>query len=510
MAPKAPRTAFFRASRAGGREGLDVARFGTPVPAAGEGAGLFGEWRWDPATSQLDARVDRHGLFSLFYSGSGETIALSPSPIQLIATGVSPEPDYRALALFYMIGWFIEEDTPFRDIKVLPANGRLRWRPGQLSVTGGLEVVPERSITVDAAIDGYIDLFRVAVKRCAEAGTPKLVVPLSGGRDSRHLMLEAVALGHRPDHCVSLDAAHAGVDPDAACAVEIARAVGVRHHSLEALRSPFRDQGRVLMLTHLCSDEHAQFVTLARYLEQQRCSVLDGLGGGVLSRNRGLTNRPMHRLMRAGKWEEATDVMVSGLDRLTGTTVAERIGPQPEVARRVDEARAYFASMMKRYADAADPSTMIHFAARTRREIALVPAALFHDVEAVFCPYLDPSLVDFCLSLPFEVTANDFHDAVIAREFPEYRAVPYHNDVEGRWGRPSVLLKLRMLAEGVASARARGTAAMLPEAVDQARMLVDRKHRQLVVSRTHRRTMQAITDATAAGRLLRSMHVSAS
>ena len=485
--------------------GIERASFGSKIINSETDSGIFGEWKWDPRSHELHARIDPFGLFSLFYYCADDVCMLSPSPVKLIAEGANPGLDQRALAVFYMIGWFIENDTPFRHIKVLPPNGQLTWRPGNLAINGAEKVWPEKNISRPKAIEEYIDHFRSAVKVCCEAADGKIVQPLSGGRDSRHILLEMIRIGRTPDHCVTMDKSNSGLDPDAECAKQIARAVDVQQVILERPSSPFRDQFRVLLLTHLCSDESAHFLPLARYLEGQDCAALDGLGGDVLSRNRGFTNQELHDLLRAGNWQAAIDNVVAGMDRITGTTVHERIGPQPGITRCLAEARDFLAASLNKYEGAADPYTQFLFWTRTRREIALIPASILGNVKFVYCPYLDPGLVEFAASLPFDATKDGkFHDAVIEREFPEYSNVPFHDALDANWGRPSIGRKLRELIEGVGAAAAIGTGALMVEPFNQVRMLVDRKHKSLNPFRSHRKSLAALGSPASTKRYMRA------
>ena len=63
---------------------------------------------------------------------------------------------------------------------------------------------------------------------------------------------------------------------------------------------------------------------------------------------------------------------------------------------------------------------------RTRREINFVPTGILSAAPAVFCPYLDPDFVAFCVSLPYEITKDQqLHNDAIARAYPDFTHVPF-------------------------------------------------------------------------------------
>ncbi|HZO32460.1 MAG TPA: asparagine synthetase B family protein, partial [Chloroflexota bacterium] len=178
--------------------------------------GVFAWWRWDG--SALRAANDRYGMQPLFYARDGEGIALSSSLPRLLLEGAPADLDEAALAVFLRTGYFVGEDTAFRAIRALPPNARLEWSGGRLHVSGGLPLPPRQTMTRDEAIDAYIPLFREAVRRRLPAegpGEPELVMPLSGGRDSRHILLELLLLGCRPAFCLTVRHHLPRVDQDA-------------------------------------------------------------------------------------------------------------------------------------------------------------------------------------------------------------------------------------------------------------------------------------------------------
>ncbi len=233
--------------------------------------GVFATWRWDGST--LLAGNDRYGLQPLFYAVDGDGIALSPSLPRLLLEGAPADLDDAALAVFLRTGYFVGEDTAFRSIRALPPNARLTWSGGKLRITGGLPLPLPREMTRDEAVDAYIPLFREAVRRrlpTGAPGAPELVMPLSGGRDSRHILLELVALGCRPGFCLTVRHHLPRVDQDAQFAAELAEALGLPQVVLDQTEPRLLAEQRKNLRTSFCSDEGTAFLALGDYLETHR------------------------------------------------------------------------------------------------------------------------------------------------------------------------------------------------------------------------------------------------
>ncbi|MDR7559059.1 MAG: asparagine synthetase B family protein, partial [Armatimonadota bacterium] len=227
----------------------------------GAADGIFGAWRADE--NGVEVRNDRYGCYPLYYFANAQEIAVSPFVMTLLACGAPRELDDEGLAVFVRTMFFLGEHTPFRHIRALPPGCRLRWSGGALQVSGGMVNATERTISRDAAIDTFIDLFAQSVGRRA-AGLGPLIVPLSGGRDSRHILLELLRQGHTPDCCITTHQFPPTPDHDVAIASEVARTAGVRHVIVRLPVFPVRGELAKNLWLGLGTEEHAQFLPVMR------------------------------------------------------------------------------------------------------------------------------------------------------------------------------------------------------------------------------------------------------
>lgn len=414
--------------------GLATASFGTRAPGrvAGTAQGIHARWHWDGTV--LSAEVDPYGFYSLYYCVEGNRVRVSPSVLQLAALGCDLTKDHRALTVFHRLGFFINDDTPFKNIKVLPAGGKLTWRSGKVTVEARERKYKELDITRSQAIDGYIDLFRQSISRTLKAWDGPIVSPLSGGRDSRHIMVELAHQGRKPDACITFQHGGDAWNAEVKAARAICEAVGVRHDVLGHVRSRQADILRAIVKTELCADEHAQMIPLHDYYLDRPAAAYDGIGGDVLSGDvlsRGdETDRMAVGWARAGDFRRIAKHMIDGHGRVISATADPRGAADLYSPGADEEALDYVAEAIAKHADAPNPIQVFFIMNRTRREISFVARGVLSSAGAVFSPYIDEDLADFCFSLPWEVSnmrEKTFHDEVTDRAYPEFAHVPFEN-----------------------------------------------------------------------------------
>jgi asparagine synthase (glutamine-hydrolysing) len=435
-----------------GRSGVIVRGTAHRVWGGPGGPVGYAAWHWDG--EQLEACTDRFGFRPLFYWAHRGGIAISSSLVKLLALGAPAELDEAAVAVFLRLGFFLGEDTPFRAVRVLPPNGRLRWAGGSLRLTGGYPAVRHCDLPRGDAVDAYIAAVRGAIRGSlpVENGC---VVPLSGGRDSRHILLELCAAGAPPDACVTLRNYPPRGALDLALAETVARAVGVRHIVLEEDPSRVRSELRKNLETHFCADEHAWFLPLADLVRGRWSTVYDGIAGDVLSAGHRLDPQRLE-LMRSGHFEALADLLFDeGHVRFLSHRAARRFDRTLATERLVAE--------LERHVDAPNPVGSFFFWNRTRREIALVPFGLLDGVGRVVTPFLHPEVYDLVASFPAHLFLDRrFHTDAIRRAHPRYAAIPFDTELMASGPRAEVGAAgdhfrrlLREIAAYVAAARDR-------------------------------------------------------
>jgi asparagine synthase (glutamine-hydrolysing) len=386
-----------------------------PSDTGGPDDGVFASWKWDGR--RLTVENDRYGFCPLFYYSRGNEFGISPNLVRLLEEGAPLEIDREAVAVFLHLGFFIGNQTPFRHIKAVPPNRSFTW-DGALHVEEVRHVGSHLQISRGEAIETYEQMFRAAIaRRLPRSGD--FALPLSGGRDSRHILLELCEMGCRPQCCITTSK-YGACDNDVEIARLLTRSLGLKHVVVGQL-SRLESERRKNIATSFCADEHAWLVLAAQLLSTSFDTMYDGIAGDVLSASLFAT-RPWLDLYRAGRFGELAGLLMKPSTEATQRT----LDPAFRVARGDDVAREQIARELERYAHAANPTTMFFFWNRTRREIALSPFGVFSGVRTCFCPYLDHRLFDFLASLPAEMLLDKtFHSDTISAAHPRHAAIPY-------------------------------------------------------------------------------------
>jgi hypothetical protein len=392
--------------------------------------GVFAEWTWDGR--RLVIRNDRYGAAPIFYAVDGNRFWVSPSLIKLIEEGAPTAFDEAGLALFLRLGFFVGEDTPFRAIRVVPPHGTVVWEAGRVMVSGGYRIVPLQRIGRNEAVDGFIELFRRAMaRRPPRAG--EIVMPLSGGCDSRHILMELCASGRPPDYALTIPRYPPRASEDERIAAIVARELGVPHRLLQQTDAAFASELRKNWATHLCADEHAWYVAMVDDLEGRAGTVYDGLGGALSVANRFLSREALDQVA-AGRFEELARDILQSLSRSSESFLGAVVRPEWRERLSLDRAVERLAAELALHAPAPDPIKSFNFWTRIRRELALTPFALMRAVPTVYSPYLDYEVFDHLMSLPPQAMSpalassdKSFHIQAVLRGYPQFAHIPFED-----------------------------------------------------------------------------------
>ena len=398
----------------------------SPVAARSASSDVFAEWNWDGNT--LAVRNDPWGFQPLFYSASADRIAVATSIPRLLELGVPADLDEAALAVFLRLSHFLFCDSPFKAIRALPRDGRLTWTGGALRVSSASVAPAADRLSKPSIVDGYITLFRQAVERRLPAGDERVIAPLSGGRDSRHVLFELVAQRCRPIETVTIHHYPPKGNDDARVAPMVAAAAGVPNVVLPLDWQRVQVEKRKNVMTSFCADRHAQMLPLVDYLRGRADVIYDGLGGDILSGARIEQADASLALFQAGRCDElARKTLTAHSDEAALQAVL-----QPEARRRFgfEIAAERLAEELRRHR-VAEPWGSFRCANRTARSVAQLPFGMLSRACRVITPYLDRDLTRFLTSLPVSSIADGrLHTEAIARAFLQHAHLRYEDPAE--------------------------------------------------------------------------------
>lgn len=381
--------------------------------------GIFAEWIWDG--KRLTARNDRFGFCPIFLYHKENQIGISQSVATLIGQGADASLDYPALAVALRMGQFVGEDTAFKYIRALPPSAGVVWEAGRLQLSGGYEFPSvNRNIDRMEAAHTYLELFHKGIQRRLPVDED-IAVPLTGGRDSRHILFELVRSGIRPKFCVTVKMYPA----DVTTAALVCETLQLDHLVVEQPSNPFNAEVEKNWLTNLGVDEGSYPLALREALVQRGVSTIyDGIGGDMLSAGLFLDRSVCDLFARGRTNDIAKQILSPEEEAIIGRILPSQLSNKCSFDLAIER----IATELERHIRAHNPVTSFYFWNRTRRKIALIPYALLSAVPNVFAPYLDHDLFDFLFSLPAELFMDhSFHTETINLGFPQWAHIPFED-----------------------------------------------------------------------------------
>lgn len=381
--------------------------------------GIYVEW--SVRDGRLTLTNDSYGLFPIYYTHHGDNLAFSSSIEDLLALDGHFPLDDAALAVFLRIGSFIGDTTPYLHIKAIPPGAELRFSEDGFSLKSNPIECGKGYVDRDEALKTYGELFHESIIKFHDALTGKVGIPLSGGRDSRHILFELIESEMRPHSCITLKHIPPKPDEDSIIAGRLCAELGMNHVILEhdsSFLSMEREKNR---LTNFCSLEHSWYLPMARYLSQEGYTgTFDGIGGDVLSAGLFLTEQRLD-LYRQGRLEELADDILGEegyFPSMLKGRYARRFSRDAAIRLMVDE--------LRKHENTSNPVAQFFFWNRTRRNIALSGWRIMYGDTHVFAPYLDHELYSFLTSLPAEYFLDyTFHQRAIEKRYPQWAHIPY-------------------------------------------------------------------------------------
>ena len=379
--------------------------------------GSWVRWRWDGTA--LTITNDRFRSYPCYVAVSERAVRVSPSIDRLLSLGIERDLDLDALAAFLAVGFHVGEDSPFRAIRALPPGARLEWIAGSTALTSRQPVFRTREMTRAAAIEGVTELFRQAMGRRLPDDVP-LRLPVSGGKDSRHILLELRRRGYLPERIVT--AAHNPYDwgDDVPVGRQLAERLGIEHVTVGSGRT-LSYELRKNRMTSYASAMHAWFVPVVDALAGT-ATTYEGTPGYT---SMGSPHIP-RRLLVAAREERWDDVARSMGKKDDGRPrYLSLLRPSLREVLGGDRAAARIRTGLDAHMGSSEPYHAFRLMSRAGRELALTPNALLADIPIVHTPYFDADLLPFSMAIPAAHVDDGFHAETISADYPDVADVPY-------------------------------------------------------------------------------------
>lgn len=360
------------------------------------------------------------GLVDVYFVRHGDAVYFS-SLIQPLLSLVPVEIDWAAWASIIQVTFPLGEATPYTQIKRLPGSSALVFSDGRLAterrLPRWLRSEPYEAWTSAGQI---LEILHEVYK---DYDGRRLLVPVSGGYDSRLLASVAVARGADVESWTT--SPDDGTDTDISFARAITGELGIPHRIITQDTAAYpADALEVARRLEYLTPHHAWYAPFAKEVHGSGRILIDGLAGGPLLKNFMVSGAALEATSQA----ERSAAVLSSLS--LGTPSQPFLSPAAAawMGQVVEEQFAAATSMLHGHR-AELPLSVLH--TRTVRGIARSAVNLVGPEASFAAPFIHPDFFDAALSVG--VARKDkgrFYREVLHAANPRVAALPSTNVVK--------------------------------------------------------------------------------
>lgn len=398
----------------------------------GHNDGIFAQWFYESGC--LRAQVDWLGIQPLFYGVCGSKVVVSNNVLRIIEKGIRPDLDYGAVADFLRLGFLLDCDTVFRHIRAFPPGGTLVWKAGKLEVSGEYPEASLKRSSLAEEESAYIELFRQSIVRRVES-SQSFIQPVSGGRDSRHIIAELVRQGVRPELTYTVKTSYQDTPTgEEQTAAAVAQALGLRHKVVDhGIRSEIVREACKNVLTNFSCDEGAWMLGAFQVLHENKGAIYDGFLGDVLSAfhwvNCGGGILQAHHGGDASAVIDAIYSRMGGGSKCVEDYISRLFSDKEEALSCQTKNRML--KLFRKFEATHNPITRFFIFSRGRREIAMSTYGNYPFLDKIYAPFLDRDFFTYFLSLEEreEPSYAFARSNALAKAYPQLATIPFAKTV---------------------------------------------------------------------------------
>lgn len=385
---------------------------------------------WSVDNDVLTITADPLGLAPLYYFESGNTLICADSISELFRQGVPARLDPLLLAMNVCLSFCPLDLTIFEGIKRVAPGAtitRIAGKEGSIH-SSRLAVPPKLDMDRTTAVEAFGEYFEAGLANLTR-GEDRISVPVSGGRDSRHILLASKKLGKIVE-TITFTNFPPG-DQDVEVADELSRRTGCRHTVIKNSEYRYhKSLSSILPHVNFETVQHGWIWSLAAALKRAGRPFCDGLAGGTLSNNV-FFSFERNRMLKDGLIDEAAGEMSSAL-------LAKLPGRDGFREADIDRLHWLVKAELNRWLDWPNPYRAYIFFNRTRRSVSASTFAVSRlSGVPVYFPYVEERPFNLLMGMDDQLTKSEigFHDEAIIRRYPEYADLPFGKRLQaGRLG----------------------------------------------------------------------------
>ncbi|MEV4093405.1 asparagine synthetase B family protein [Streptosporangium saharense] len=364
------------------------------------------------------------GLVDVYYLLRGDTVYFSSLLEPLLSLARTPyEINWDAWASIIKLTFPLRDDTPYAEVRRLAGAGALVFERATGRVSTRRELprwLREEPLDAGHTTGEILEILHDVYKEFD--GRP-LLVPVSGGYDSRLLCSVAVTRGADVQSWTT--SPDDGTDTDIPFAQAITRELGVPHRVIEQDAAAYPDDAlTVARRLEFLTPHHAWYAPFAREVHRAGRTLVDGLAGGPLLKNFMVSGAALEASSQAERKAALLGSLALGTPSVP--FLAEEAADW--IASSVGAAFTQATSMLNGHR-AELPLSVLH--TRTARGIARSPVNLVGPEVSFVAPFMHPAFFDAALSVGVARKAQGrFYRELLHAANPRVAALPSTNVVK--------------------------------------------------------------------------------
>ncbi|SEA58175.1 hypothetical protein [Alkalimonas amylolytica] len=374
--------------------------------------------RWNYADGHFELSTDRLGLYPVYYMQSEHELLISNS-VSMIQREQRLEVNTEAVGIFLRLGFYLGSDTAFRTLH--RPTGKLTVSAGDSGIQVKVTRPEPTQVGYQHTTEKYQQLMQQSLAYLREIKQP-LYMPLTGGKDSRHIFLSLIRLNIQPDLCYTVSVLAPHYNDDVVIARRLAELFAVPHQTLAPDYCLIQSEYTKNRQTNLETRDHSWAAPAADFFNQAPPGVLlDGFGGDVLSQS-SVISAEMHQRYQQADWAGLIKAFLKDNRYFNGWL---RKSHHPFI---VDEGvlQQRLIAELRSFHQANNPMAQFFFWNRSRRSIAISSIRYLSGQSTAFMPFMQKEMLEFLFTLPVELYfSKAFHSNTISQLGGEASTLPF-------------------------------------------------------------------------------------
>lgn len=390
--------------------------YGYCVDAIDSDNGIF--VRWISGKGFFKLETDWLGMYPIYYWKRDENSLFISNSLGLINSYAKEEVDSTAITMILTLGYVLNERTVFTNIKRPEGKFEFQIENKIASFNSGYQ-----SFEGEHSYASYKDFNNILKEELSKIRkiNKDIFLPLTGGRDSRHIFLTLNKLKINIKSTYTARFLSPLFDDDCLIAKKLSDLFGVKHICLPPELNLVEAEISKLNDINFESLDHAWANPCKLYLKSLKadCIIVDGFGGDVLSQSK-LVSEEFINIYKSGDFALLADRMVNNNSYLTSFLRGNYLDK-----RHLENCKDELVIALDKCKSLGYSLKMFYLFNRSRRSTLISSVKYLNANSIAYMPFVHKNVVKFLLSVSDSDYLSGFHDKAISYSFNEISEIEY-------------------------------------------------------------------------------------